>query len=173
MVCLSFKLIHLVKSKLLTKAKPGLLFRFSLGFVQDGSHWDSPVNSQNLGCFLEFVGFIFFVSKPCLHKYIVFICEFTEIHRRQLFVLVLRVSYKMLITAVIIMFTLFRASASCFCAVVTGTAEQVPCNTRKKKAGKEKLFSASLPKLNEPDLIFFCTIDGQQSCIKSLREIRS
>lgn len=53
------------------------------------------VNSQKLGCFLGFVRFIFFVSNLCLHKYIVFICEFTEIHPRQLFMQVLRMTYKM------------------------------------------------------------------------------
>lgn len=148
-MCLFFILIQvkskLVKSKLVTKAKLGLLFRISLGFVKDGNldpaNCGYPMSSQNLGCFLRVVGFIFFVLNLSLHKYIVFICEFTEIHPRQLCMQVLRMTYKMLITAVIILFTLFHASASCFCAVVTGTAEQVPCNTR-KKAGKEKLFSA-------------------------------
>lgn len=91
----------------------------------------SPENSHNLSCSLRFVWLIFFVSNLCLHKYIVFICEITEIHLMQLFMQVLRMIYKMLLSAVI-MFTLFHASARCFCVVVTGTAEQVPCNTRKK-----------------------------------------
>lgn len=92
----------------------------------------SPENSQNLSCSLRFVWLIFFVSNLCLHKYIVFICEITEIHLRELFMQVLMMISKMLLSAVIIMFTLFHACASCFCVVVTGIAEQVPCNTRKK-----------------------------------------
>lgn len=36
-MCLFFIWIHLVKSKLVTKAKLGLLFRFGLGFVKDGN----------------------------------------------------------------------------------------------------------------------------------------
>lgn len=105
----------------------------------------SPVNSQNLSCFLRLVGFIFFVSNLCLHKYIVFICEFTEIHLRQLFMQVLRMVYKMLITAAIIMFTLFHASAGCSWAVVTGTAEQVSCNARKKNWKRETFQCLHLP----------------------------
>lgn len=99
----------------------------------------SPENSQNLSCSLRFVWLIFFVSNLCLHKYTVFICEITEIHLRELFMQVLMMISKMLLSAVIIMFTLFHACASCFCVVVTGIAEQVPCNTR-KKGWKRKTF---------------------------------
>lgn len=99
----------------------------------------SPEKSQNLSCSLRFVWLIFFVSNLCLHKYIVFICEITEIHLRELFMQVLMMISKMLLSAVIIMFTLFHACASCFCVVVTGIAEQVPCNTR-KKGWKRKTF---------------------------------
>lgn len=57
-----FVLIRLMKSKLVTEAKLGLLFRFSLCFVQDGSL--DPANSgysMNLRCFLRFLRLIFSV----------------------------------------------------------------------------------------------------------------
>lgn len=44
---------------------------------------------------------------------------------------------------------------------------------KKLEKNNFSVLSSALPKLNEPDLIFFCTIDEQQCCINSLREIRS
>lgn len=70
-----FVLIYLIKSKLVTEAKLGLLFRLSLCFVQDGSH--DPANSSYSSALKMFskVHEVNFLCIESLHKYIDFSWE--------------------------------------------------------------------------------------------------